>query len=116
VFLAGQDRLVPGEPVVAETSPAHGDWDVDPGLREIRIRFDQPMDTSAWSVSGSTHYPEVTGEPYWADDRTFVLPVRVEPGRTYEVHINRAGGPRFRNAHGRAAPSAVIDFQTRAVR
>ncbi|MCK4275833.1 MAG: DUF1648 domain-containing protein, partial [Phycisphaerae bacterium] len=111
--VVGHNPNAPMGPAVIETSPAHGASDVDPNLQEIRIRFDQPMDQSDYSISpGGAGFPEIKGDPYWADDRTLVLPVRVHPGRMYEIYINMTEDRKFRNMAGRMAPSAVIDFQT----
>src|SRR5437763_5002893 len=94
-------------PVVVQTVPEAGAGDVDPGTTEIRVRFSQPMQDGSWSWSAVSKetFPQTTGKPrYLADRRTGVLPVKLEPGRTYAIWLN---SQRFRNFKGANGQSAV---------
>ena len=109
-------RVVP--PVVVGTLPASGDTDVDPTLREIRVRFSKPMLDSGWSWAIWTpeSFPTRTGEPHFLEDhRTCVLPVRLQPGRTYSLWINSDRHRNFQDTEGTAAVPYLLTFQTRPV-
>ena len=78
-------------PVVVKTTPEARPKDVDPSLSEIRVTFSKDMlDQSwSWSTASKNTFPEVTGKIGFLDDRrTCVLPVKLEPGRTYASSIN----------------------------
>src|SRR5690554_4679446 len=88
-------------PQVVATVPELGAGAVDPQSSEIRVTFDQPMDPSSYSwVTLGSRFPEVAGDPYWADEFTAVLPVTLEPGRDYWLLINSPlyGGFRVKRA------------------
>jgi hypothetical protein len=77
---------------VVETTPADGSADVDPSLTEIVIVFSDPVKQNTWSFVQTDlgQVPEITGDPYFPDNRTCVLPVKLEPGVTYSIGINDA--------------------------
>src|SRR5262249_49222161 len=79
---------------VVETVPKLGDFDVDPAAtKEIRVTFSKPMQDRSWSwTKGNVFaFPESAGEiRYLPDRRTCVMPVKLEPGRTYVIGINGA--------------------------
>ena len=83
-------------PVVVKTIPAAGAADVDPKTTEIKVTFSKAMEDGNWSwaIHTEASFPKANGKPkYLADKRTCVLPVKLEPGKTYAVWVNR---PRFR--------------------
>src|SRR5258708_884871 len=83
--------------VVVKTVPEAGASDVDPGTTEIRVTFSQPMEDKSWSWSTASKetFPKTPGKPrYLEDRRTAVLPVKLEPGKTYAIWVN---SPKFRN-------------------
>jgi uncharacterized membrane protein len=95
-------------PWIVEASPSRGAKAVDPQLAEVTFRFDQPMDPDFGAVERhGPPLPEFTGDSRWVDDRTWVLPVRLKPHRTYRL-LAKA----FRNSDGRAAPTSTIEFRT----
>ena len=79
-------------PVVVETLPRAGDTDVDPSIGEIRVTFSKNMMTDnmwSWVIHTKESFPKITGDVrYLADGRTCVLPVSLEPDKTYAIWFN----------------------------
>lgn len=114
--LAGPAAAPAGAPVVVQTVPTNGDTQVDPALAEIRVVYSRPMMDGSWSWSQMSDetFPHTTGEArYLADRKTCVLPVKLEPGRTYEILLNSEKFTNFRDAEGRPAVPHRLRFQTR---
>lgn len=100
-------------PQVVATVPELGAGAVDPQSSEIRVTFDQPMDPSSYSwVTLGSRFPEVAGDPYWADEFTAVLPVTLEPGRDYWLLINSPLYGGFQSQAGEAAVPYLLAFRT----
>ena len=104
-------------PVVVKTVPAAGDGAVDSGTKEIRVTFSKKMLTEKmWSlvtISRET-FPKINGQvKYLPDKRTFVAPVKLEPGRTYALWINQGRFTGFRDADKHPAVPYLLVFQTR---
>lgn len=82
---------------VVATIPENEAQDVDPALTEITIVFSQAINQEQWSFtetdSGIT--PEISGDPYFPDATTCVLPVKLEPDTTYGLGINSAAHQNF---------------------
>jgi hypothetical protein len=104
--------------VVVKTVPQAGDIKVDPNITEIRVTYSKRMLDRSWSwgqISDDT-MPPTTGEPhYLPDGKTCVLPVKLEPGRTYVLQLNSLTG-KFANFKDRKQKPAVpylLVFQTR---
>ena len=73
-------------PVVISTSPQAGVADVDPATTELKVTFSKDMKDGswAWAQMADDTFPHTTGKPhYLADHRTCVLPVKLQPGKTY---------------------------------
>jgi len=103
-------------PVVVEALPVPGSTDVDPNLREIRVRFSKPMTDGGWSwcIWTEETRPEITGAPRFLEDRrTCVLPVRLQPGRSYAIWVNDATNHNFRDGTGLEAVPYLLTFRTR---
>ena len=76
---------------VISTIPEDGAGGVAPALTEITIVFSQPVVADKYSFTDYPdlgELPEITGDPLFPDDRTCVLPVKLEPGRTYAIGVN----------------------------
>jgi hypothetical protein len=102
-------------PKLVKATPDNGDQDVDPQqVVEIRVVFDQPMGKGASPVGGGDSFPEISGEPKWENDRTYVLPVKLVADHEYWLSINNQSFQNFRNLHGEAAVPYPIQFTTKA--
>ena len=98
------------------TVPESGAADVDPALAEIRITFSEPMQDGSWSWTkwGEDNFPEITGQAKYLDDqRTCVLPVRLQPGRVYAIWLNSEYHQDFKNRRGQSAVPYLLIFETR---
>ena len=124
VLLALQTGAVAGSavveafpPVVVRTSPAAGDQGVDPSIREIRVTFSKEMMThEMWSFvyARPAAFPEVAGQIHYLEDkRTCVLPVLLEPGKTYGMWINSQEHTSFRDTYQNPAVPYLLIFKTR---
>ena len=103
-------------PVVVETFPASGARDVAPGVTEIRVRFSKPMTDGSWSwaTAWGNSTPESAGPPhYLPDQRTCVMEVRLEPGRTYAWWLNSDKFKNFADQAGQPAVPYLLTFQTK---
>ena len=103
-------------PVVVETLPVSGSRDVEPGIREIRVRFSKEMRDGSWSwaTAWQDSKPEIIGEPrYEPDHRTCVIKAKFEPGRTYAFWLNSEKFHNFTDLAGRPAVPYLLIFQTK---
>ena len=107
-------------PYVVLTEPADRVRDVDPGLREIKVTFDRPMNTErSWSwimLRTVGDYPGYRGsrEPRWEKNgRTCVLSVRLRPDTVYAVGVNSFRHTGFRDAKGTIAVPHAWVFRTK---
>ncbi len=103
-------------PVVVKTVPEAGTGDVNPKLAEIRVTFSKDMQNGSWSwvTLSRESFPEVDGKPkYLADKRTCVLPVKLEPGKTYAIWVNSEKFGNFKDTDGRSAVPYLLVFQTK---
>jgi hypothetical protein len=108
---ADRAALTPPQPI--EIIPAPGSEDVDPGLSEIRITFDQPMGGGRSLTGGGDTFPPMTGEFTWSEDmRTLSFPVALEPNHEYYFGINSHSHTNFRSDHGVPAPWTRVPFRT----
>jgi RNA polymerase sigma-70 factor (ECF subfamily) len=116
-FAAAQDLTVEtAPPVVVKTVPQAGTTDVDPALKEIEVVFSKDMLDKSWSVVQNTEatFPKVDGELRYKDDRrTFVMPVKLEPGRNYALSINAARFGNFKDTDKRSAVPYLLVFRTK---
>jgi len=103
-------------PKVIKTIPKNGATNVDPSLGEIRVSFNRPMQDKSWSWSyeDKDTFPEVAGDPRYADDgTTCVLPVKLQPGKRYVIWINTARFKNFKDRSGTPAEPYKLTFMTR---
>jgi hypothetical protein len=115
----GAEHTVASLPaVVVNTEPQAGLTDVDPNINEIRVTYSKKMLNKSWSwgqISDDTT-PETTGKPrYLKDGKTCVLPVKLEPGRTYVVQLNALDGKfaNFKDEQRQPAVAYLLVFETR---
>lgn len=124
VVAISMSRLVAAEdlsihsvpPVVVKTVPEAGLAYVDASLTEIKVTFSKKMTDGSWSFSTVTKdsFPKVDGKPKYLDDeRTCVLPVKLEPGKTYGIWLNSQKFGNFKDADGRKAVPYLLVFRTK---
>src|SRR5688500_11388254 len=76
-------------PRVVITSPDNGEIDVSPDIKEIRVEFDQPMHPGGRSiVGGGETFPKFAGDPKWLNEKTFIIPVTLQPNHQYQLSLN----------------------------
>lgn len=106
-------------PSVVETIPRAGELNVDPSMREISVTFSKDMMTEKmWAfcqVSGDTFPKRIEGEEiyYLSDKRTCVMPVILEPDKTYIIWINKGRFNSFRDTSNNPAVPYLLVFRTR---
>jgi hypothetical protein len=103
-------------PVVVKTVPKAGTAEVDPKLTEIKVTFSKDMQDGSWSwaTHSKESFPKLDGKPkYLADKRTCVLPVKLEPGKTYAIWVNSAKFGNFKDTDGRSAVPYLLVFKTK---
>lgn len=110
VHLAGLVCAAP--PQVVKAEPDNGDVRVDPGLKRIRITFDQDMAGGMSVVGGGETYPEIVGRPKWVNKRTIVISVKLRPNHEYWLSVNNDRFRNFTNQAGEPAVSYPIRFRT----
>jgi len=97
-------------PGIVKSVPAQNSTKIDPNLDEVTITFDRPMGTG---MSWTGEIPvEPSRKAYWKDDRTCVLPVRLEQGKYYRLGINSKSFQNFQSADGTPVPAQVLSFTT----
>jgi hypothetical protein len=116
---AGSDDA-PGSraPLVVQTIPNDGASDVDSTLDTIRVTFSRAMqpDDWSWAKELGSSAPVITGIPFYADERTAILPVRLQPETRYVVWVNSPDDEqlrKFQSSDGVSAPAYRIEFRTR---
>lgn len=104
-------------PSVVKTVPQAGDTDVDPALKEMTVTFSKNMKTNRmWAVCqiSKETFPENAGQiHYLADQRTCVVPVKLDPGKTYVVWFNRGQFNSFRDTENNPSVPYLLVFSTR---
>jgi Big-like domain-containing protein len=105
-------------PVVVKTIPEAGAKDVDPGLTEIKVTFSKNMQDHSWSWStawenSTPESPKGSMPKYLDDQRTCVLPVKLEPGKVYGFWLNSQKFRNFKDADGRSAVPYLLIFRTK---
>ncbi len=107
-------------PVVVQTVPRAGDTEVDAAkVTEVRATFSKDMTDESWSWSqiSDESFPKVTGKiRYDKDRRTCILPVKLEPGKTYVLWLNSEKFTNFKDADGRSAVPYLLVFETKPVK
>lgn len=68
----------------------------------------------SWVQLDDETFPKMTGEPHFLnDDRTCVLPVKLEPGRVYATWINVDAFTNFQDGDGQPSLPYLLIFETR---
>jgi hypothetical protein len=104
-------------PVVVKTFPESGAKDVAPGEVEIKVTFSKPMTDNSWSWSSAwqNSTPDTIGKPkYDADNKTCILKVKLEPGKTYGYWLNSNNFHGFKDSQNHSAVPYLLVFRTAA--
>jgi hypothetical protein len=104
------------QPSVVKTVPQAGDTEVDPSVKEITVTFSKDMLTKRmWAVCqiSKDTFPK-TGKNihYLKDKRTCVVPVTLEPEKTYVLWFNRGKFNSFRDTKNNSAVPYLLVFRT----
>lgn len=113
---AGDVSLEAAPPVVVKTIPESGSDGVDASLAEIKVTYSKEMADGSWSWStwSKETFPKIDGKPHYeADKRTCVLPVKLEPGKTYAIWLNSENFGNFKDAGGKSAVPYLLIFKTK---
>jgi RNA polymerase sigma-70 factor (ECF subfamily) len=118
MFVAGADEITldTARPVVIKSVPESGSAAVDPSTTEVRVTFSKEMQPGVWSwgMISKESYPGSSESPkYLEDKRTCVLPVKLQPGKTYAVWINTEKLLNFKDVKGQIAVPYLLVFKTR---
>ena len=104
-------------PVVVKTVPEAGTRDVAPGEVEIKVTFSKEMTDQSWSwaTAWQGSAPEIVEKPKYLDDnKTCVIKVKLEPGKTYGWWLNSQNFHGFKDKQGHSAVPYLLTFQTSA--
>jgi hypothetical protein len=103
-------------PQIIKTIPDSNATDVDPDTNTLAVVFDRPMQKGmSWTGEGTPHFPAtVKGvKPYWKDDTTCVLPVKLKKGKFYRLGLNSKSFRNFKSKDGMSLPPVVFCFVTK---
>jgi RNA polymerase sigma-70 factor (ECF subfamily) len=103
-------------PVVIKVEPKVGATDVDPSLKELRVTFSKKMTDKSWSWPTGNKYaaPKDAGPIHFErDGRTCVMPVKLEPGKTYVIGVNSERFRNFKDTKGHPALPYLFVFRTK---
>lgn len=104
------------ELTVVNTNPKNGAAGIPPALKEIRIEFSAPVKMNSWSFvkTDKGAFPQLRGEPSFANNKVCILPVELKPGITYSVGVNSPTRKGFKSARDEkiACVPYVLTFTT----
>lgn len=103
-------------PKVVKSTPEIGATDVDPRLGLITVTFDLAMDPGGFSwTGGGPTFPTIPEgqKPRWSrDGKTCTLPVKLEPGKKYELGLNSVSHKNFASKWGVPLEPVQFEFTT----
>jgi hypothetical protein len=101
-------------PRVVRLTPPNGATDVDPAITELRIEFDRPMKPASYSVVGDkARMPTIPVAGHFSDDaKTFIQPIKLQPGKTYSFSLNSISFSGFTSADGLPLDPVPVRFTT----
>ncbi|QQE10494.1 Ig-like domain-containing protein [Planctomycetota bacterium] len=99
-------------PKIVTITPAIGDEDVDPNLKEIIVTFDKPMTGGRSMTGGGVTFPEIK-KIYWRDAKTFVAEVELFEDHEYRFGVNSKSHRNFRGKNGVSVEPTLVTFKTR---
>lgn len=117
LFEQDQPSVKASAPVVVQSIPRAGDTKVDAAaITEIKVTYSKEMKDGSWSWSqiSKESFPQMTGKPHYEkDQRTCVLPVKLEPGKTYVLWLNPPRFQGFVDTDGNSAVFYPLVFETK---
>lgn len=103
-------------PKIVKIVPPNGATDVDPTRKRLLVKFDISMNTDGYSwTGGGPTFPDILpGEKTrWSSDgKTCTLPVKLKPGKRYELGLNSLSHKNFASKWGVPLEPVVYKFQT----
>ena len=103
-------------PKVVKSTPEIGATDVDPRLSLLSVTFDVAMDPGGFSwTGGGPSFPAIPEgqKPRWSrDGKTCTLPVKLEPGKNYELGLNSVSDKNFASKWGVPLEPVRFEFTT----
>jgi hypothetical protein len=102
-------------PTIVALNPINGAQSVSPGLKELRVTFNAPMQEGCSWTGGGPEFPTIPDgkKPYWTEDhKTCVLPVELRPGSLYRLGLNSVSFKNFRSMGGVALMPVAYTFKT----
>ena len=101
-------------PRIVSIAPADKATEVDPGLKEIKVTFDRPMQDKSWSmVGGGPNFPEITGRCGYDSSKTaWTVPVKLKPNWEYSYRLNSGKFQSFQSREGVPLKPVTVTFET----
>lgn len=106
-------------PKVVSLTPANGATDVDPGLKQIVVRFDRKMNKQGFSLTYTERrelFPKISNPHFDDAGMVFSMNVQLEAGHEYEFGLNWLGGGAFLSEERVPLQYMVVHFRTAAAR
>jgi RNA polymerase sigma-70 factor (ECF subfamily) len=106
-------------PAIVSLEPANGAQDVDSSVTELKVTFNCPMSAGmTWTGKPSLAPMVAPGKAAgWSvDSLTCTLPVKLEPGRAYELELNDINHTNFQTKWGVPLKPVAYRFHTRAAK
>jgi hypothetical protein len=104
-------------PSVVKTVPPAGATGVEPAMKELTFTFSKDMVDGNWSVCqiSKENFPESGAGKihYLPDKRTCVMPVKLQPGKTYVLWLNRGQFQSFRDTEHNSSVPYLLVFETK---
>ncbi|MBN2227690.1 MAG: hypothetical protein JW763_10030 [candidate division Zixibacteria bacterium] len=115
--ISGEVSIAGLPPSVVKTIPQCGDDAVDPNLTEIRVTFSKDMKVTghcwSWCSVQEDAFPKLSDTArFLSDKRTCVLPVELEPEKTYAIWINVDKYLSFQDPEKHPAVPYLLVFKT----
>lgn len=113
-FAERQSALQAKRPKLLWMTPTNGAVQVDPGLTNMQVAFDRPMQNGSWALVGDpSQCPEGKGKPSFNAARTiWTVPVKLKPEFTYQFMLNAEGFDSFRSEEGVPLEPVAVTFTT----
>ena len=113
---ATSDSLLKSQPpVVIKTFPVSGYDLVDPETKELKVVFNKKMASKSWSFVqlDKKTFPELIGSPSFGQSmHTCSVKVKLKPGTTYVIWLNKGSYQNFKDATGHSAVPYLLTFRT----